>query len=57
LALAEHIDAIVEMNHPGVWIFGSTNAEERSIGMGVVIEYAHATGTPQWQAPSKTVWN
>jgi FtsP/CotA-like multicopper oxidase with cupredoxin domain len=56
LAPAERIDAIVEMNHPGVWIFGSTKDEERSMGMGVV-EYANATGTPQWQAPPKTMWD
>lgn len=49
LAPAERIDAIVEMNNPGVWILGSINNEERTSSMGVVVEYANATGEAQWQ--------
>jgi FtsP/CotA-like multicopper oxidase with cupredoxin domain len=40
-----------------VWIFGSTKDEERTMGMGVVVEYATATGAPQWQAPPMTMWD
>jgi len=57
LAPAERIDAIVEMNRPGVWIFGSTRDDERAMGMGIVIEYAGASGAPQWQAPPMSMWN
>lgn len=57
LAPAERIDAVVEMNNPGVWIFGSTKDDERAVGMGVVIEYANATGAPQWQTPSMAMWD
>jgi len=57
LAPAERIDALVEMNQPGIWVFGSTSDEERAAGMGVVVEYANATGAPQWQAPRHTMWD
>lgn len=57
LAPAERIDAVVEMNRPGIWIFGSTKDEEREKGMGVVVEYADATGAPQWQDPPMSKWD
>jgi FtsP/CotA-like multicopper oxidase with cupredoxin domain len=44
LAAAERVDAIVEMNSPGIWVLGSTIAAERAKGLGVVIEYANSTG-------------
>lgn len=50
--VAERIDAIVEMNNPGVWVLGSTKDDERMMGMGVVVEYADKNGQPQWQAPA-----
>lgn len=40
LAVAERVDAIVEMNSPGVWVLGSTLAKERAMGLGIVVEYA-----------------
>jgi FtsP/CotA-like multicopper oxidase with cupredoxin domain len=52
LDIGERVDAIVEMNNPGVWVFGSTKDDERMMGMGVVIEYANKSGEPQWQQPS-----
>jgi len=52
LDIAERIDAIVEMNNPGVWVLGSTKDDERLMGMGVVVEYANKSGEPQWQAPA-----
>jgi FtsP/CotA-like multicopper oxidase with cupredoxin domain len=57
LAPSERIDAIVEMDRPGIWVFGSTKDEERENGMGVVVEYAAATGAPQWQKPGMTMWD
>jgi FtsP/CotA-like multicopper oxidase with cupredoxin domain len=57
LAPAERIDAIVEMNNPGVWIFGSIEDAVRQMGMGVIVEYANATGAPQWQAPPMVMWD
>ncbi|HXR38036.1 MAG TPA: multicopper oxidase domain-containing protein, partial [Terracidiphilus sp.] len=40
LAVAERVDAVVEMNAPGVWVLGSTLPEARKMGLGVVVEYA-----------------
>jgi FtsP/CotA-like multicopper oxidase with cupredoxin domain len=57
LAVAERIDAIVEMNNPGVWILGSTIAAERAKGLGIVVEYANATGNPIWRDPSASQWD
>src|SRR5580698_1195819 len=52
LAVAERVDAIVEMNAPGVWVLGSTLAEARKMGLGVVVEYAGKTGAPVWTDPN-----
>jgi FtsP/CotA-like multicopper oxidase with cupredoxin domain len=54
LAVAERVDAVVEMNAPGVWVLGSTLAEARKMGLGVVVEYAGKTGTPVWNEPAIT---
>lgn len=57
LDVAERADVIVEMNNPGVWVFGSTDDMDRNMGMGVVIEYANQQGEPQWKAPPKANWD
>ena len=57
LAAAERVDAIVEMNAPGVWILGSILEQERAKGLGVVLEYEHATGKPEWRDPSAAAWD
>ena len=57
LAVAERVDAIVEMNSPGIWILGSTIAAERAKGLGVVVEYAGSTGTPIWRDPKPAAWD
>jgi FtsP/CotA-like multicopper oxidase with cupredoxin domain len=57
IAPAERVDAIVEMNQPGVWILGTTNDEDRKGGMGIVVEYAGQSGTPQWVTPAKSAWD
>ena len=56
LDVAERVDAIVEMNSPGVWILGSADDDDRNMGMGVVIEYENHRGTPQWVKPAKNDW-
>jgi FtsP/CotA-like multicopper oxidase with cupredoxin domain len=57
LGTAERISAIVEMNHPGVWILGDLDNDDRPHGMGIVIEYAGRSGKAQWIAPSTFRWN
>ena len=32
LDVAERADVIVEMNNPGVWVFGSTDDDDRKMG-------------------------
>lgn len=57
LDAAERADVIVEMNNPGVWVFGSTNDMDRNMGMGVVIEYENRKGDPQWTQAPKADWD
>jgi FtsP/CotA-like multicopper oxidase with cupredoxin domain len=57
LGVAERVDAVIEMNAPGVWVLGSTLAEARKMGLGVVVEYAGKTGAPVWTDPSPTKWD
>jgi FtsP/CotA-like multicopper oxidase with cupredoxin domain len=57
LAVAERVDAIVEMNSPGTWVLGSTIGAERAKGLGVVIEYANSTGAPVWRDPGPAGWD
>jgi FtsP/CotA-like multicopper oxidase with cupredoxin domain len=54
---AERISAIVEMNHPGVWVMGDLSDDDRHHGMGIVVEYAGHTGKPQWLPPKPFKWN
>jgi FtsP/CotA-like multicopper oxidase with cupredoxin domain len=57
LGTAERISAIVEMNHPGVWILGDLADDDRRRGMGAVVEYANRSGKPQWVAPKPFRWD
>ena len=57
LGTAERVSAIVEMNHPGVWIMGDTADDDRHHGMGIVVEYANNAGKAQWVAPPKFRWD
>lgn len=57
LAVAERVDAIVEMNSPGVWILGSTLEKARQMGLGIVVEYAGKTGAPVWKDPAPIDWD
>lgn len=57
LGTAERISATVEMNHPGVWIMGDLDDDDRRHGMGIVVEYAGHAGKPQWISPPRSRWN
>ncbi len=57
LGTAERISAIVQMNHPGVWVLGDLADDDRKHGMGIVVEYAGHSGQPQWSAPKAFHWN
>ena len=57
IGTAERVSAIVEMNHPGVWVLGDLDDEDRPHGMGVVVEYAGAMGKPQWIKPRSATWD
>jgi FtsP/CotA-like multicopper oxidase with cupredoxin domain len=57
LGTAERISAIVQMNHPGVWIMGDLADDDRHHGMGIVVEYAGYKGKPQWLTPHPFKWN
>ena len=47
IGTAERISAIVEMNHPGVWVMGDLADDDRGHGMGIVVEYGGRSGKPQ----------
>ena len=57
IGTAERISALVEMNHPGIWILGDLADDDRKHGMGIVVEYAGQKGRPQWISPSHFRWN
>jgi FtsP/CotA-like multicopper oxidase with cupredoxin domain len=57
IAAAERIDAVVEMNSPGVWVLGSTLEQSRTMGLGVVVEYAGQKGSAVWKDPEDTYWD
>lgn len=57
LGVAERVDAIVEMNNPGVWMLGATNDTERASGLALAIEYAGRTGPARWIPPTRHDWD
>lgn len=57
VAPGERVDAIVEMNNPGIWILGEVRDRQRNQGMGVVVEYANQQGAPRWAAPPAVPWD
>jgi FtsP/CotA-like multicopper oxidase with cupredoxin domain len=52
LGVGERMDVLVEMSVPGIWVLGSTDEEARTAGLGVVVEYAGASGDPVWIDPA-----
>ncbi len=57
LGPGERADCIVDMKAPGVWIMGETRDAQRLAGMGIVIEYAGATGPARWVRPAVHPWD
>lgn len=57
IAPGERVDAIVEMNNPGVWILGEVRDRERNQGMGMVVEYANQQAKPRWEPPPLIPWD
>jgi FtsP/CotA-like multicopper oxidase with cupredoxin domain len=57
IGTGERVSAIVEMNHPGVWIMGDLDNDDRRHGMGIVVEYAGGTGKAQWTASPPLKWD
>jgi FtsP/CotA-like multicopper oxidase with cupredoxin domain len=57
LGTAERISAIVEMGHPGVWVMGDLDDDDRKRGMGVVVEYTGQSGEAKWVKPKPFLWD
>lgn len=57
LDVGERADVVVEMDNPGIWVFGSTDDDDRGMGMGIVVEYANRRGEPRWIAPPPSAWD
>jgi FtsP/CotA-like multicopper oxidase with cupredoxin domain len=57
LDVAERADVVVEMDNPGVWVFGSTDDDDRGMGMGIVVEYENRRGEPRWLPPPRVAWD
>jgi FtsP/CotA-like multicopper oxidase with cupredoxin domain len=57
LGTAERISATVEMNHPGVFVLGDLSNDDRTHGMGIVVEYSGPKGKPQWIKPKPFRWD
>jgi FtsP/CotA-like multicopper oxidase with cupredoxin domain len=57
LGPAERVSAVVEMNHPGVWVLGDLADKDRQQGMGMVVEYAGHKGPPRWVKPPVSRWD
>ena len=53
LGPGERVDALVTMDAPGVWVFGSTVEEARRLGLGVVVAYDGARGEAVWRDESR----
>lgn len=57
LGPAERIDALVEMDQPGIWILGATDDRDRKAGLGIIFEYSNRPGAAQWVVPAKDPWD
>jgi FtsP/CotA-like multicopper oxidase with cupredoxin domain len=57
IAPGERVDAIVEMNNPGVWILGELRDDARQAGMGIVVEYANQQQRAVWLPPPTSRWD
>ena len=57
LGAGERADVVIQMNHPGIWVLGSTEKMIRDSGLGAVVEYAGQHRQPQWFDPPKSAWD
>jgi FtsP/CotA-like multicopper oxidase with cupredoxin domain len=57
VAPGERVDALVEMNNPGVWVFGEEDKTQRAAGAGIAVEYAGMKGPAKWIAPPAFEWD
>jgi FtsP/CotA-like multicopper oxidase with cupredoxin domain len=57
LGTAERISAVVGMDHPGSWVMGDLADDDRTHGMGIVVEYAGHKGKPIWAPPKTFHWD
>jgi FtsP/CotA-like multicopper oxidase with cupredoxin domain len=57
LGAGERVCALVEMNHPGVWILGEPTDLIRNAGLGIIVEYANQHQQPQWIKPASILWD
>jgi FtsP/CotA-like multicopper oxidase with cupredoxin domain len=57
VAPGERVDAVVEMNAPGVWTLGEVRADQRTSGLGIVVEYADQAGPARWEPPPPFSWD
>jgi FtsP/CotA-like multicopper oxidase with cupredoxin domain len=57
LAPAERVSALVEMNHPGVWVLGEVRKHFLAAGMGIALEYAGSSGELRWEQPDQLSWD
>jgi FtsP/CotA-like multicopper oxidase with cupredoxin domain len=54
---AERVDAIIEMNSPGVWMLGEPRESFRTKGMAIAVEYAGRSGAPKFEEPTEARWD
>jgi len=57
IGTGERVSALVEMRHPGIWVLGDLADDDRTRGMGIVIEYAGRKGKPHWAKPRPSRWD
>jgi FtsP/CotA-like multicopper oxidase with cupredoxin domain len=57
IGAGERVDAIVQMDNPGVWILGATEELIRAAGLGLIVEYENQHAQPKWVDPPKTPWD
>jgi FtsP/CotA-like multicopper oxidase with cupredoxin domain len=57
IAPGERVDAIVEMNNPGIWVLGEIRDGARQAGLGIVVEYGNRKGAAQWTPAPQSRWD
>ena len=58
IAPGERVDAIVEMNNPGIWILGDLRNAARQSGLGLVVEYSNQQQQRAvWLPPPTSRWD